>query len=269
MKAGFSAGYLRATVQSRTITRVRKGWYASSTANVDVLRAWRVGGRLACVSAAAHHGLWVPDNATTLHVSVPVSASRLRTPMSHSRRLAATPDADTRVHWDGPSRRGDRVVVPVDVAIVQAFRCAGTTAGFVLLESALHLGKLDPLHRRAVVAQLSGASSRIASHASGMSESGIESLVKLMLVRLGLPFRQQVVIDTVGRVDFVVGERLVIEVDGREFHADAYKDRKRDALLSIAGRRVLRFVYAQVVYEASSVEAAIVAAVSRSDHNRA
>jgi very-short-patch-repair endonuclease len=93
--------------------------------------------------------------------------------------------------------------------------------------------------------------------------------MKLILLSLGIPFRQQVVIEPIGRVDFVVGERLVIEVDGREFHSDPYKDRKRDALLSVAGRRVLRFLYAQIVYERSIVEAAIVSALARSDHNRA
>jgi very-short-patch-repair endonuclease len=269
VKAGFTPGILRSAVACRSITRVRKGWYADPTIDTPVLRAWRVGGRLACVSAAAHHDLWIPEHSDFLHVSVPISAARLRTPTSHSARLAETPDAGTRIHWDGPSRYGDRVAVPVEVAIPQVFRCMGETVGFVVLESALHLGRLNPATRDEVIVNLSEHAARIAVHASAQSESGIESLMKLILIRLGLPFRQQVYIDPVGRVDFLVGERLVIEVDGRAFHADAYKDRQRDALLSIAGRRVLRFLYAQVVYEAETVEAAIVSALARSDHNRA
>ena len=267
--AGFSPGYLRAATSSNTITRVRKGWYANAGASVDVLRAWRVGGRLACVSAAAHHGLWVLGTWTTLHVSVPVTAARLRAPRSHQRRLVETPDADTRIHWDGPNRYGDRVAVPVENAIVQAFRCAGVDVGFVIMESALHLGVLDAANRQLVLSELTATRRRIAAHATGDSESGIESMMKLILIRLGIPFRQQVTFDTVGRVDFVIGDRLVIEVDGRAFHADAYQDRRRDALLSVAGRRVLRFLYAQIVYEAPLVEAAIVAALARADHNRA
>jgi very-short-patch-repair endonuclease len=267
--AGFSPGYLRAAMSSNTITRVRKGWYANADADVDVLRAWRVGGRLACVSAAAHHGLWALGTWTTLHVSVPVTAARLRTPRSHQQRLVETPDADTRIHWDGPNRYGDRIAVPIEDALVQAFRCAGVEVGFVLLESALHLGAVSRVTREAVLGQLPLRFASVARRATGDSESGIESMMKLILIRLGIPFRQQVLFDSIGRVDFIIGDRLVIEVDGRAFHSDAYKDRKRDALLSVAGRRVLRFLYAQVVYEAPVVEAAIVSALARSDHNRA
>jgi len=267
--AGFTPGILRSGVSSHAITRVRKGWYAEPTTDFDVLRAWRVGGRLACVSATSHHGLWMPPGVELLHVSVPVSASRLRVPHNHAQRLAETPDALTRIHWDGPSRYGDRIAVPIEIAITQAFSCAGTTVGFVLLESALHMGVLSSPQRAAILTALPRQASRVANHSTATSESGIESLMKLLLIGLGVPFRQQVVIESVGRVDFVIGERLVIEVDGREFHSDLYKDRKRDALLSVAGRRVLRFLYAQIVYESSAVEAAIVSALARSDHNRA
>jgi very-short-patch-repair endonuclease len=267
--AGVTPGLLRASVASRSITRVRKGWYANSDADTDVLRAWRVGGRLACVSAAAHHGLWVQGGRGTLHVSVPVTAARLRSPLSHRQRLAETPDADTRIHWDGPARLGGRVAVPVAQAIEQAFRCAGTDVGFVLLESAMNHRLISEAEKIETIARLSAGASRMARYASGQSESGIESMMKLMLLRLGIPFRQQVLFDSIGRVDFVLGDRLVIEVDGKEFHSEPYKDRRRDALLSVAGRRVLRFVYAQIVYEAPLVEAAIVAALARSDHNHA
>jgi very-short-patch-repair endonuclease len=180
-----------------------------------------------------------------------------------------TPDAKTRIHWDGQSRYGDRVAVPLDVALVEAFGCAGTTLGFVLLESALNLGSVDEWTKDAIIAALPKRDVRLAAWASERSESGIESMMKLMLLRLGVPFRQQVAFDSIGRVDFVVGERLVIEVDGRQFHSDPYRDRKRDALLSVAGLRVLRFLYAQIMYESASVEAAIVGALARSDHNRA
>ena len=37
------------------VIRVRKGWYARPTERRDVLRAWRLGGRLTCVSATAFH----------------------------------------------------------------------------------------------------------------------------------------------------------------------------------------------------------------------
>ncbi|HMH58079.1 MAG TPA: type IV toxin-antitoxin system AbiEi family antitoxin domain-containing protein, partial [Galbitalea sp.] len=209
--AGFTPGILRSAVSSHLITRIRKGWYAEPSMDANVLRAWRVGGRLACVSAASHYGLWMPAEVENLHVSVPVSASRLRVPTSHTLRLAQTPDSQTRIHWDGPSRYGDRVAVPVDVAVIQAFGCAGETVGFVLMESALHLGLLNPRRRASILAALPRQASRLAANSSALSESGIESLMKLLLLRLGIPFRQQVVIESVGRVDYDSSSRWMAE----------------------------------------------------------
>jgi very-short-patch-repair endonuclease len=70
-------------------------------------------------------------------------------------------------------------------------------------------------------------------------------------------------------VDFVIGERLVIEVDGAEYHTDPVRfeaDRRRDALLSARGYRVLRFSYRLVIDDWPTVETAVLAAVARGDH---
>jgi very-short-patch-repair endonuclease len=110
---------------------------------------------------------------------------------------------------------------------------------------------------------------RLAGRATAHSDSGTESLLKLELLRLGIPFIQQALIDGVGAVDFLIGERLVIEVDSRAHHSDPYRDRRRDAELGIRGYRVLRFMYSQIVYEWPVVEAAILAAMLRADHHPA
>jgi very-short-patch-repair endonuclease len=72
----------------------------------------------------------------------------------------------------------------------------------------------------------------------------------------------------VGRVDFVIGDRLVVEVDSEQYHTDPAKyegDRRRDAALSILGLRVLRFSYHQIMDEWSTVDRAVMAAVARGD----
>jgi very-short-patch-repair endonuclease len=102
----------------------------------------------------------------------------------------------------------------------------------------------------------------------GTGESGTETALWLRL-RDHLPLRRQVTIPGVGRVDVLVGERLIIEVDSRTHHArtpDYERDRRRDARASVRGYRVLRFTYTQVFSHWPSVEAAIMAAYLRGDH---
>jgi very-short-patch-repair endonuclease len=77
---------------------------------------------------------------------------------------------------------------------------------------------------------------------------------------------------SIGRVDLVVGDRLIIELDGREHHSggDAFAlDRRRDAMAAAQGFRILRFSYAQVVHEWDSVEAAVLAVVQSGQHETA
>ena len=96
-------------------------------------------------------------------------------------------------------------------------------------------------------------------------------MLKFHLLILRLPFVQQIKVAGVGRVDFLIGECLVVEVDGAEFHTtrEAFEeDRRRDALLSSLGYRVLRFSYNQINKRWPVVEAALLAAISRGDHRR-
>ena len=73
----------------RSVIRVRNGWFARPSENREVLRAWRVGGRLTCVSALAFHDQ-VPAGPV-LHVEVPGWATQLRDP--DDRRTRLRPDA--------------------------------------------------------------------------------------------------------------------------------------------------------------------------------
>lgn len=53
------------------------------------------------------------------------------------------------------------------------------------------------------------------------------------------------------RVDFLINDKVVIEVDGKAYHSNDqsfYKDRIRDQKLSVLGYQVIRFP-AQQVYE--------------------
>jgi very-short-patch-repair endonuclease len=86
---------------------------------------------------------------------------------------------------------------------------------------------------------------------SAVSGSGAESHFIEELVTQGLKFRQQVAFSGVGYVDFLVAGRLVVEVDGYEFHSSKEQfeaDRGRDAVILGRGYPTLRLP-ARVVLE--------------------
>jgi very-short-patch-repair endonuclease len=85
------------------------------------------------------------------------------------------------------------------------------------------------------------------------AESPLETLLRLGLIRRGIgPLTPQFAPDPWREVDILVGERLVLEADGREFH-DPEKDAIRDAYLRSLGYVVLRFDYDRIVFDLEAV----------------
>ena len=69
----------------------------------------------------------------------------------------------------------------------------------------------------------------------------------------------------IGEVDLLVEGRLVVELDGKEWHdpGDAFeRDRRRDLIAASTRYRTLRFTWRQVLFEWQSVEAAVLAALA-------
>ncbi len=104
-----------------TIVRIRKGHYALPGEQDDVVRAWRIGGQLACRSALAYlNGERQTDGV--LHVAVASNTARLHSPDQPGRALSKR-DAVV-VHWTGFSDGEDRRSVPYETATTQAASCA-------------------------------------------------------------------------------------------------------------------------------------------------
>lgn len=104
--------------------------------------------------------------------------------------------------------------------------------------------------------------------ASQLSDSGIESIPVARLRRIGIPLRQQVVIDG-HPVDILIGERLVLQVDGFEFHRTAAqrdRDLAQDRRLVLMGYTVFRLGYADVLYGWPAVESEIRLAMAAGLH---
>ncbi|MGV8970518.1 MAG: hypothetical protein ACOH1J_08710 [Microbacteriaceae bacterium] len=89
LKRGFSDTNIREALESRSIFRVRQGWYSIPDAPTEAVRAVRVGGRLTGLSALLSFGLRVPRR-DFLHVAVPAQACRLRNPDDRRARLSPT-----------------------------------------------------------------------------------------------------------------------------------------------------------------------------------
>lgn len=263
LREGTTQRQLSRAVVDGALVRIRKGWYALPGVAPTITQAFRVGGVLACADAAVSHGLWVP-RYRGVHVVVPEHASRLRDRERYHLRRDGTDGAV--VHWSSAAPPPCTLVQDVEDCIVTAAQCFGAEFAFVLLESALRLRLIGAPAKTRLLERLPATIRRHLRWAGTASESGLESMVAFRLRRLGVSFRQQV---RVGgrRVDFLIGEVLVVEIEGAGFH-DADADNRRDIELGLLGYRVHHFRTEAVERHWSSAEADIVAAISRGDHLR-
>ncbi len=271
LAAGATKHTLAYAVHSDIIIRVRQGWYCIPDVHPQLQQGIRVGGRLGCISGAALYGMWMPPNEN-LHVSLDHNDCRLRTPTDKSRRLARSAPGVT-THWNSDSRPGSRLLLDPLSCLAEVIRCQPIEFTVAVANSGLRPNNLsdDPLVSRyewqSLIDCFPGRSRQL-ELADGVCESGTESIVWVRFTAHRLPMKRQVWIEGM-RVDFVVGRRLVVEVDGAAYHIDPVRfeaDRRRDARLCTLGYLVLRFSYNQVLYRWHEVEDAVLAAVARGDH---
>jgi very-short-patch-repair endonuclease len=175
------------------------------------------------------------------------------------------------VHWDEALRldAATRLRVSVADALYQVAECASMEDFIVCADSALHQKKVDHRTLTGLLCRLPASFGDARMLWDARAESGIESMARLRLRAAGIPVRVQVAIPTLGRVDLLVGRRLVVELDGKEFHTGEERfesDRRRDLDLAIRGYSVLRFSYQQVLNEWPSCLAAIRAHMERRVH---
>jgi very-short-patch-repair endonuclease len=269
LKEGHTSHELTAAVRRGEILRLRQGHYASTDLSIAQQEAFRVGGRLTGVSGARHYNMWAPPSAF-LEVVVKRNATELRDRSDPTKRLGSeSRRTGIVVIWTDDHLPGTRSVVTPLECVLHIARTRAEIDAFASAESALHRGHFSRMAWIAAVARLPRRLRRRLGAATRHSESGGESMAKLHFMDLRLIFEQQRKFPNVGRVDFLIGERLVIEIDGAEFHTSVEQfeeDRRRDAVLSALGYRVLRFSYRQVERRWPEVEAAINAAIARGDH---
>lgn len=216
---GWTARRISADVAAGRLVRAREDVYLPEDADADCVAACTVGGRLTCVSELARWGVFVLDGRDRLHVELPHNRSRLR-----------TVTRDVQRHWSHRRPDGWASVDIVD-AVVAAVQCQTVRAAIATLDSALHLRLIGEAELNEVFAALPRRFRALRGHLDGRCESGAESLMRVMLRRLGCRIEIQRNIPGVGRVDFLVDGWLIVECDSEAHHSgwrQQKEDRRRD-----------------------------------------
>jgi len=250
---GFTRSMLARAVADGRIRRIRAGVFAVPGASALGIDAAAHGGALTCGSALLQHCVWVLDTEAPAHVWV----GRNGRVHPHERCTCVSH------FFDGATRFG---VVDVETALIHLHQCAGDESFFASFESAWRKGLLTGAARARIRDALPQSARWLVDIARPDADSGLESLLRLRLHLLGIRLDCQVRIPGVGRVDFVVAGRLIIEADGKENHdgsSQRHRDLLRDAAASRLGYETLRFDYSQIIYDWASVQPAILAALAR------
>lgn len=250
--AGLSRYRIGKELEAGRLQRVRKGWVALPDADPELLRAAHHGLMLSCITHARHIGLWVRDDSIR-HYAVPRAGAERRPPQA-------------RLHYRRP-------VVPrppyslsdalpnslVCIAHCQTFEDAVATWDSALNKQLISYAEIARL-------PISRAARNVLAATSPFADSGLESYVRIRLRWLRVPLRSQTWIHG-HRVDFLIGDRLVLQIDGST-HTGRQRtsDNRHDAILQLNGYRVIRVGYAQIMHHWHEVQDLIMRAVAAGLH---
>ena len=262
--AFLTSGELRATGLSRrqiddlvragSLVRVRKGRYVRADAPPALIRAARLGGRLDCISLLSAMGVFVL-RSDRLHLQIDVGASRL--PPS---------PAGVKRHWRITCAARTSLCADLVEALAQACRCQEPRAAIATLDSAWHLGLIDEQGIADVFARLPRRYRSLRPLLDSRSESGTETLLRLILRTFAHSIELQVQIDGVGRVDFLVDGWLIIECDSEAHHsgwAAQRRDRRRDLAAAALGYMTIRPLAEDILFHRDQVAQSLRAVLTR------
>lgn len=210
---------------------------------------------------AAEYGIFAFDAGLT-HLHLERNSSRLRAPGNSGRALTARNRGGIALHWSPllDASDGSAHSVGVRDCLAQMVRCQEERMAIAAIDNALHRGLIDIDAVTDLFESLPRRFRRMRRRINGRSESGQESVLRLIVEDMGLDVQIQVVIDGVGRVDMVVAGVLVVEADSRAHHKEwdqHVRDRTRDRLLAARGYMTMRLLYRDIMFDADGVRAAI------------
>lgn len=255
-EAGIGRRAVDDAVRSGRLIRVRRGWVATQDADPVLVAAARAGVVITCISQAARLGLWVHDAGEKFHVG------------ADPKSVGHKPEAAC-VHWFVPvvARDPDALVDPIENVLAAVASCEPYEQALATWESALNKGLVT-------LEELAGyawkpAARRILAEATPFADAGLETYLRPRLRWLQLPIRVQTWIAG-HRVDALIGDRLVVQIDGAH-HVGAQRsdDIRHDAELRLMGYHVIRVSYQQMMFGWPAVQDLIMRAVAQGLHRAA
>lgn len=254
--AGVPRRAIEQAVGVHELVRPRNGWVALPDADPLLVAAARAGVVLSCLTQAERLGLWVLGDGA-VHVAAP------------PHRHIAEVKEETRVHWARPlvPRHPDALVDPAENVLALIARCQPRERALAVWESALRRGLVTRETLRLM--PLTPTARSILDECALHSDSGLETFIPVRLRFLRLPIRQQVWL--AGHpVDFLIGDRLVLQIDGgHHVGAQRRSDIAHDARLMLLGYHVIRIDYVQIMTQWAEVHDVIVRAVAQGLHRAA
>lgn len=254
VEAGHSQRTIAAAIAAGQLVTVRRLWVAVRTADPLRLAAARAGVILSCVTQARRLGLWVDGADPAPHVAAGPNAGR----------VSAAPG--TRVHRARPlvPRHPESLEDPIENVLALVCACQPYESALAVVESALNKRLVDK--RSLLELPLPAGTRRIVTEASPFSDSGLETFVTVRLRWMDVRIVPQVWIAG-HRVDFLIGERLILQVDGGH-HVGRQRadDNAHDAQLRLMGYHVIRVGYIQIMEDWPAVQLLIMRAVAAGLH---
>ncbi|MFC6234672.1 endonuclease domain-containing protein [Leucobacter soli] len=224
---------------------------AKPSADPGLLLAARHGVLLGCITQANRLGLWVRSEPVR-HFAVRESGARSR--------------PSGVLHWRTPlvQRDPDALEDPLANVLDAVARCQPFEEAVAIWDSALNNGLVEWL----VLSRLpfAGVAKDVLAASNRFADSGLESYVRTRLAWLRVRIVAQAWVHG-HRVDFLIGERLVLQIDGSQ-HSGAQRmaDNRHDAELRLRGYEVIRIGYTQVMRDWPNVQQLIMDAISQGLH---
>ncbi len=201
------------------------------------------------------------DDLPLPHVAAPPTSGHVRINKDREKNLTAA-----RVHWARPlvPRDPSSLVDPIENVLANVAMCLPFEQALAVWDSALNKGLADLAALRRL--PLPAAARRLADAADPFRDSGLETIVPHRLRWLKVPILSQSWIAG-HRVDFLIGERLVLQIDGgTHVGVQRSEDIAHDAALMLLGYHVIRVGYWQIIDEWPTVQNLIMRAVAQGLH---